>query len=198
MILLLIIYTIVTQANPSFIRSRNIVWKFSVVKESGCAGCRQIPNRLHVTTMHASALGKCGCLESGLIFWGPRECLFYLSTPEVKRILPVTYPQDCSGTESRLPGSQGGRNSPGTSHSWHRRCYPDSWYSGRRGQWNGIVPGRSSTPVIGHCSCRLSAETQELSRIHLPLRIVFYKTQNQTIISHISGIISHISGTDRW
>lgn len=122
---------------------------------------------------------------------GAQGCLFCLSAPEVKRMLPVTYQQDCSGTESRLPCSQGGRNSPGTSHSWRRRCYPGSWYSGHRGRWNGIVQGRSSTPVIGHCSHRLSAETQGLSRIHVPLRIAFSKTQNQNIISHVPG-------TDRW
>lgn len=176
MILLLIIYTIVTQANPGCTRSRKIVWKLSVVKESGHAGDGQIPDRFP---------------ESSLIFWGPGECLFCLSAPGVKQTLPATYPQDCSGTGSRLPASRGGRNSPGTSRSGRRRCCPGSWCSGRRGRWHGRARGRSSTPASGHCSHRLSAETQALSRVHVASRTAFYKTRNQTAISHISG-------TARW
>lgn len=97
--------------------------------------------------------------EQSFMFWGYRECSFSLPTITMKQTLPVTYQQDYSGRESRLLCSQGGRNSPGTSHSWRRPCYPGSWYSGHHGPWNGIVQSQSSIPAIGHCSHRLLAKT---------------------------------------
>jgi hypothetical protein len=83
--------------------------------------------------------------------------------------MDVTHQQGCSGTESRLQCSPGGRNSPGTSRTWHHLCYPGSWYSGHHVQWNGIVQDQSSTLGIGHCSHKLNIQV-------MPHKYIFKKT----------------------
>lgn len=114
------------------------------------------------------------------IFWGTENTYFVFHPIRLKQALSVTYQQDYNGMESRLHCSQGGRNSPGTSHSWHHLCYPGSWYSGPHGQWNGTVQGQSSTPVIDHCSHRLLAKTYESSQIHVLLMNNILKDSQKT------------------
>lgn len=115
---------------------------------------------LHVIVM--SAFSHRTCAQETASFSGATGnayfFFFVLKPIRLEQTLPGTYPQDYSGTESRAPCSRGGRSSPGTSRSGRRQCYPGSWCSGRHGWWNGTVQGQSSTPVIGHCSHRLSAK----------------------------------------
>lgn len=124
--------------------------------------------------VHASILNLSESLGNKVLFSrGTGNAYFVFQLIRLKETLPFTYQQDYSGMESRLHCSHGGRNSPGTSHSWRHLCYPGSWYNGHHGQWTGIAQGQSSIPAIGHCSHRLSAKTYELSQIHAPLQTAF-------------------------
>lgn len=160
-ILLLIIYKIVAQAVPSFIHTR----KSSGLKRVE-VGEQADPESLtcynfHVIVMSTFSQQPCAHAQETASFSGAigNAYFFFVLKPiRLKQTLPGTYPQGCSGTESRAPCSQGGRNSPGTSRSGRHRCYPGSWCSGHRGRWNGIVQGQSNILLIAHCSHRLSAK----------------------------------------